>query len=463
MKVDNEGFDKAMARQQERGRSAGGFEQKTSLSAEVIGELPETCFTGYDELSTTDTKVAAILIDGKPAEILDEGQSAVLVLDRTPFYAESGGQVGDTGKLVGNGTEFEVRDTQKLAGTFHGHVGKMVSGSMRVGESLTASIDGDRRKAIVLHHSATHLLHAALQKVLGPHVQQKGSLVAPDHLRFDFSHAQPVTSEEINTIEKMVNGEVRLNPSSEARVMAYDEAIRTGAQALFGEKYGDQVRVMRFGDFSTELCGGTHVERVGDIGLFKITAETAVASGTRRIEAVAGEAALSWVQNMEDVLRNAARKLNTAPAKLEGQIGALLEKTRAIQKEIDELKSRLAEASGDDLLSSAQDINGIPVLSVQIKDIDPKAMRETVDHLKDKLGSAVVVIGNTEGGKVRLAAGVSKDLTDKLQAGKLINFVAEQVGGKGGGRPDFAQAGGPDAEKLGDALESVAGWVMENT
>jgi alanyl-tRNA synthetase len=463
MKVDNEGFDKAMARQQERGRSAGGFEQKASLSAEVIGELPETCFTGYDELSTTDTRVAAILIEGKPVETLDEGQSAVLVLDRTPFYAESGGQVGDIGKLVGNGAEFEVRDTQKLAGTFHGHVGKMVSGSMRVGESLTASVDGDRRKAIVLHHSATHLLHAALQKVLGPHVQQKGSLVAPDHLRFDFSHAQPVTSEEINTIEKMVNREIRLNPSSEARVMAYDEAIQTGAQALFGEKYGDQVRVMRFGEFSTELCGGTHVERVGDIGLFKITAETAVASGTRRIEAVAGEAALSWVQNMEDVLRNAARKLNTAPAKLEGQIGVLLEKTRAIQKEIDELKSRLAEASGDDLLSSAQDINGIPVLSVQIKDIDPKAMRETVDHLKDKLGSAVVVIGNTEGGKVRLAAGVSKDLMDKLQAGKLINFVAEQVGGKGGGRPDFAQAGGPDAEKLGTALESVAGWVMENT
>jgi alanyl-tRNA synthetase len=459
--VDLDGFSEALAKQQERGRASGKFSQQAQISTETIENLSPTRFLGYEQLEVEDAEVAAILVDGKEVDALEAGQSATVLLDQTPFYAESGGQVGDTGRLLGDGLEFEVEDTVKLAGAFHGHIGKLLKGQLAPDDKVTARIDAARRQAIVLHHSATHLMHAALKKVLGDHVEQRGSLVAPDHLRFDFTHPRAVTEDELREIERLVNQEIRVNPTSEVQVMDFDDALKTGAAALFGEKYGDRVRVLRFGDFSIELCGGTHVEKVGDIGQFKIVEESAIAAGIRRIVAVAGEPAVERVQTMEGQLKQLARTLKVAPEALEDRLDQLLDRNRSLERELEELKSRLASASGDELVGQAEPVNGIQVLAARLDDVDPKSLRDTVDRLKEKLGKSVVVIGGASDGKVRIAAGVSKDLISRISAGNLINFVAQQVGGRGGGRPDFAQAGGSQPENLDGALGSVKAWVGE--
>jgi alanyl-tRNA synthetase len=461
--VDLDGFAEALARQQERGRASGKFAQQGQVSAQVIKDLEATEFLGYEQLETGDARVVAILVDGEAVDRLEADAEAILLLDRTPFYAESGGQVGDSGRIRGDGAEFAVEDTFKLAGAFHGHAGKLTAGTLKPGAVVAPQVDAERRQAIVLHHSATHLMHAALKRVLGDHVEQRGSLVAPDHLRFDFTHPRAVTAEELAEIERLVNREIRVNPPSDVRVMAFDDALKTGATALFGEKYGDRVRVLRFGDFSVELCGGTHVGRVGDIGQFKIVEEAAIAAGIRRIVAVAGEAAVQRIQSMDSQLKDLARVLKVAPDALADRLEQILERGKSLEKEVDLLKSKMASASGDEMLGRAVDVNGIKVLAARLDQIDPKALRDTVDRLKQRLGSAVVVIGSAEDGKVRLAAGISDNLLSRLQAGNLINFVALQVGGKGGGRPDFAQAGGSQTENLDGALASVPSWVGENS
>jgi len=461
--VDEDGFNAEMAKQQERGRSAGKFAQQAQISAETITNLEPTEFLGYDLLETTDSVVAAILVDGEQVDQISAADEAILLLDKTPFYAESGGQVGDTGLIRSGDAVFEVQDTIKIAGVFFGHIGTLKSGELRTGMTISAAVDGERRQAIVLHHSATHLMHAALQQVLGGHVEQRGSLVAPDHLRFDFTHPRAVTNAELVEIERIVNREIRVNPDSDVQVMDFDDALETGATALFGEKYGDRVRVMRFGDFSVELCGGTHVNRVGDIGQFKIVEEAAIAAGIRRIVAVAGEAAVEQVQTMDAQLKSLAGVLKIAPNAMEDRLRQIMDRSKSLEKELEELKSKLASASGDEMAGSAVDTNGIKVLSARMDEVEPKALRDTVDRLKDKLGTSIVVIGSADAGKVRLAAGVSKDLLARIQAGNLVNFVAQQVGGKGGGRPDFAQAGGSQPENLDGALKSVQQWVAENS
>ena len=461
--VDQAGFDEAMARQQERGRSSGKFAQQAQISTEAIKLLTPTRFVGYSQLETSDGQIDAILVNGEKVGELKAGQEAVLLLNKTPFYAESGGQVGDTGHITGEGFDFVVEDTIKLAGVYHGHIGKLAKGHLAGGETVHAAVNGPRRQATVLHHSATHLMHAALKKILGGHVEQRGSLVSPDHLRFDFTHPRAVTEEELLEIERMVNEEIRLNPASETDVMSFDDALETGATALFGEKYGDRVRVLRLGDFSTELCGGTHVDRVGDIGQFKIVEESAIAAGIRRITAVAGGVAVKQIQTVETQLRQLARSLNTAPEALDKRIKQILEQNRSLEKELEEIKSRLASASGDELAGQAVDVGDIKVLAARLDGADPRSLRDTVDRLKDRLGKSIIVIGSADSGKVRLAAGVSKDLVTRVQAGNLVNFVAQQVGGKGGGRPDFAQAGGSQPENLDGALTSVVSWVGENS
>jgi alanyl-tRNA synthetase len=462
LSVDLDGFAEALAKQQERGRAAGKFAQQAQISTAAIKDLAATEFLGYELLEADDARVVAILVEGETVEEIHTGDTAVVLLDRTPFYAESGGQVGDTGRIRSSGATFEVEDTIKLAGAFHGHIGTLQQGTLRPGEAVTAHVDAARRQAIVHHHSATHLMHAALKQVLGDHVEQRGSLVAPDHLRFDFTHPRAVTAEELSEIERLVNREIRVNPAADVRVMDFDDTLTTGATALFGEKYGDRVRVLRFGDFSVELCGGTHVDRVGDIGQFKIVEESAIAAGIRRIVAVAGEAAVGQIQAMDDQLRDLARVLKVAPDAMGDRLAQILERSRTLEKEVDELKSKMAAASGDELLGQAADVDGINVLAARLDDVDPKALRDTVDRMKGKLGSSVVVIGSVANGKVRLAAGVSEDLLARIKAGNLINFVAQQVGGRGGGRPDFAQAGGSQPENLEGALASVQGWVGEN-
>jgi len=462
LRVDLEGFNAEMSRQQERGRSSSQFAQQAQVSAETIAILPQTEFLGYEQLMTPEATVAAIVIDGEVTGHLETGQQAMVFLDRTPFYAESGGQVGDTGVLKGDGFEFAVEDTIKVAGVFFAHLGALTAGRMNRGDSVTAAIDADRRRAIVLHHSATHLMHAALKQVLGKHVEQRGSLVAPDHLRFDFTHPRAVTAGEIRQIERLVNEQIRRNPAAKVEVMDFDDALKTGATALFGEKYGDRVRVLQLGDFSTELCGGTHVGRVGDIGQFKIIEESAIAAGIRRIVAVAGAAAVDWVQQMESRFRQVAGILKVAPGAVDERIEQILERTRALEKEVDDLKAQIAMASGDELARQATEVNGVKVLAASIDGTDAQALRSTVDRLKEQLGTSVVVIASTDAGKVRIAAGVSEDLTTRIQAGNLVNSVAQQVGGKGGGRADFAQAGGTQPENLEKALSSVAAWVSEN-
>ena len=456
--TDMAGFEAAMEAQRERARAAQKFNVAQDAGTRVEGH---TQFTGYDHLSDNGA-VIALLRDGKPVTQLAAGESGVVVLDRTPFYAESGGQVGDRGELRLVGVRFIVEDTRK-SGEAVLHIGRMASGGIAIGDQLSAQVDADVRGATVLNHSATHLLHAALRKVLGSHVTQKGSLVGPDKLRFDFSHYEALGDEQLAAIETLVNTQIRANAEARTRVMSYDEAVATGAMALFGEKYGDRVRVLSIGDFSTELCGGTHVQRAGDIGLCRIIGESGIAAGIRRIEAVTGEAALARMTETEQALARLAGLFRTGRTEVEAKVRQVLERSRQLEREIQQLKGKLAAgAGGRDLAAEAQTVAGIRLLVARLDDgTDAAALRETVDRMKDKLGSAVVVLAaaDADSGKVSLAAGVSKDLSTRLKAGELVNAVAVQVGGKGGGRPDFAQAGGTDVAALDPALAAVPQWV----
>ena len=400
------------------------------------------------------------LFRGKDAvQKLSAGEQGMVVFDHTPFYAESGGQVGDQGLLKSGASEFKVADTQKRGGGAHAHMGSVVTGELKIGDTVEAQVDAELRAATVLNHSATHLLHAALRTVLGTHVTQKGSLVAPDRLRFDFSHYQAVTPEELQRIEDLVNTEVRRNEAADVREMGYDEAIKFGAMALFGEKYGNLVRVMKFGDFSTELCGGTHAYRTGDIGLFKIVSEGGVAAGVRRIEAVTGAGALAYVRGLEGVLRKTEDLLRAGKDDVVAKTEALLERNKQLEKQLAQMSGKLAANRGDELLSQAVAVGSAKLLAAELEGVDASALRDLLDQLKNKLGSAVIVLGAANEGKVSLIAGVTADLTSKVKAGELVNMVAQQVGGKGGGRPDMAQAGGTDPSKLGEALKSVPEWV----
>ena len=455
--LDMEGFESEMEAQRARARAASQFKADYA-EAEAFEGSSE--FTGHHQLHDRG-EVTGLYSEGRAVNRLEAGQEGMVILDRTPFYAESGGQVGDQGRLLGEDIEFEVRDTVKY-GDAHGHLGMLRRGSIGYGDTLTARVDEERRQATRLNHSATHLLHAALRKVLGEHVQQKGSLVAPDRLRFDFSHFEALSREQLKRIEALVNAEVRANREADVREMDFDEAMEYGAMALFGEKYGDRVRVMRFGDFSTELCGGTHVERTGDIGFFKIIAEGGVSSGVRRIEALTGHGALRWAEQVEQRLAAAAEALRVSPENVPSRLEQVLERSRGLEKEVERLQQRLASQAGSDLAAQAVDVGGIRVLAARVDGDQAKGLREAVDQLKNKLGSAVVVLAAVDGGKVRLVAGVTKDATDRIKAGELVNVVATQVGGKGGGRPDFAQAGGTDPDALEGALASVPGWVSEH-
>jgi alanyl-tRNA synthetase len=456
VRVDYAGFEAAMERQRERARAASKFRMEASV--DYAGKPTE--FHGYDTLTLEGT-VLAIYREGTPVDEIGVGEAAVVVLDRTPFYAESGGQVGDRGELAGASGTFLVEDTQKIQPEVFGHKGALKAGRLRVGDKVMAGVDGIARARTAWNHSATHLMHAALRKVLGPHVQQRGSLVDAQKTRFDFSHNEPMTEDEIRQVEALVNREIRRNVEVAARIMKYDEAIRAGAMALFGEKYGDEVRVLGMGEFSTELCGGTHVRRTGDIGFFKLVAETGVAAGIRRVEAVTGEGALAWVQAREAKLAEAAAALRTNPDELAQKIAQMQENVRALEKELGRIKSKMASSQGDELADRAQDVKGVKVLAATLEGADAKTLRETLDKLKDRLRSAAIVLAAAEGAKVSLVAGVTADLTAKVKAGELVNFVAQQVGGKGGGRADMAQAGGNDATKLPGALETVKGWVEQ--
>ena len=456
LQLDRDGFDTAMQAQRQRARAASRFDTDYNQRLDVDGE---TTFLGYDGL-TGEGRVQAIFRDGEKTERLSEGQAAMVVLDRTPFYAESGGQVGDQGELSGAWGRFRVDDTQKRDGMFT-HIGELIQGEMRVDDPVRCEVDGVRRQATALNHSATHLMHAALRQVLGDHVAQKGSLVDPDRLRFDFSHFEPVSAEQIRDVETLVNEQIRRNAAVKAEEMALDDALAAGAMALFDEKYGDQVRVLRIGPFSTELCGGTHVERAGDIGAFKIVSESGIAAGVRRIEAVTGAGAVAWWTDLDDKVGRLASLVKGGRDNLDDKVGQLLERNRALEKEIERLKAKLAGSQGADLAAHAVDIEGLRVLAARLDGADAKSLRETVDQLKNKLGTAAVLLAAVEGDKVRLAAGVTQDATDRIKAGDLVNAVARQVGGKGGGRPDMAMAGGNDPARLDSAVESVAGWVRE--
>jgi len=452
--VDMAGFEAAMERQREQARAASKFRMQASV--EYSGQATE--FLGYDTLRV-DARILAIYKEGAEVPSISAGDTAVVVLDRTPFYAESGGQVGDRGRLVSSHGTFNVVDTQKIQADVFGHHGTLATGRLTVNDTVAAEVDTVARARAAFNHSATHLMHAALRAVLGPHVQQKGSLVDADRTRFDYSHNEPLTEEQVRRIEALVNAEIRRNTGVEARIMKYDEAIRVGAMALFGEKYGDEVRVIRMGEFSTELCGGTHVRRTGDIGMFKVVSEGGIAAGIRRIEAVTAEGALAWVQRQEAALAEAAGRLRVSPAELGQKIGQIVDNVKALEKELARLKSKMASSQGDDLAAQAVAVKGTRVLAAVLEGADAKSLRESMDKLKDKLKSAVLVLAAADGEKVALIAGVTSDLTGKVKAGELVNFVAQQVGGKGGGRPDMAQAGGTDPSKLPQALASVREWV----
>ncbi len=456
--IDEAGFDAAMKRQREQARAAGKFKAATSL--EYSGEA--TAFHGYELLEIDEARVLALYVGGTAVPAMEAGQHGIVVLDRTPFYAESGGQVGDSGELraADQRLRFEVEDTQKIQSGVFGHHGRLVSGSLQVGETVSARVDGERRARTVRNHSATHLMHKALREVLGTHVQQKGSLVDPDKTRFDFSHNGPLSADEIRRVEAIVNREILANVPTEAKVMPFDEAVQSGAMALFGEKYGDSVRVLGIGS-SRELCGGTHVVRTGDIGLFKIVAEGGVAAGIRRVEAITGENALTWVQRLDEALSSAAAALKTSPSDLNAKLAQTLEHTRGLERELARMKSKLASSHGADLAAQATDIEGLKVLAISLDGADVKTLRETMDKLKDKLKTAAIVLAGVDGPKISLIAGVTADATSKVKAGELVNFVAQQVGGKGGGRPDMAQAGGTEPARLPQALASVADWVRE--
>ncbi len=459
--VDMAGFEAAMAQQRERARAASQFEAKGTLSAEAIQQLPPSLFTGYDGLEVDSASVVGIVREGRLLEELADGEEATLILDRTPFYAESGGQVGDRGVLSTTFGQFAVSDTVKLAGAFHGHVGRWQGKTLRRGATLRAEVDAARRSATVLNHSATHLLHAALRRVLGDHVQQKGSMVAPDRLRFDFSHFQPVTASELHRIEDLVNAEVRRNEAADVRQMAYKEALDFGAMALFGEKYGEQVRVLKFGDFSTELCGGTHVRRTGDIGLFKIVSEGGVAAGVRRIEALTGAAALAFVGEEEQRLAEVAQLLSAHGAEVVDKLRQLFDRQKKLERELESLKAKAASAATQDLAGEAQDVHGVKVVAARLDGLDAKALREAVDHIKQKLADCVVLLAASSSGKVSLIGGVHGAPLGKVKAGELVAHVAQQIGGKGGGRPDMAQGGGEDTPALVAALAAVPAWVAQ--
>lgn len=453
--VDAAAFDAAMARQKEQARAAGKF--KMSINLEYDGAA--TSFQGYETLETS-AKVLALYKDGAAVEKLNEGELGVVVLDNTPFYAESGGQVGDQGLLKGLDGIFQVEDTLKIQASVFGHHGVLSTGSLSVGEAVQARVDLVARHRTMRHHSATHLMHKALREVLGSHVQQKGSLVDPDKTRFDFSHNAPVSADEIRRIEQIVNAEILENHPTQARVMDIESAQKTGAMMLFGEKYGDEVRVLDIGS-SRELCGGTHVSRTGDIGLFKVVAESGVAAGVRRIEAATGDVALQLVQQQQALLADAASAFKAPASELAGKITQTLDQVKTLEKELARLKSKLASSQGDELAEQAVEIKGVKVLATVLEGADANTLRETMDKLKDKLKTAAIVLASVNAGKVSVAAGVTADTLGKVKAGELVNFVAGQVGGKGGGKPDMAMAGGTDASKLPEALASVAGWVQD--
>ncbi len=454
--VDEAGFNAAMSRQREQARAAGKFKMAQGL--EYTGA--DTTFHGYEHLTHKGAKVSAIYVDGSPVQSAKAGDDAVVVLDQTPFYAESGGQIGDTGELRNATSRFLVEDTIKVQAAVFGHHGRVVEGSVSVGDVLNARVDAERRAKTIRNHSATHLMHKALREVLGGHVQQKGSLVNAERTRFDFAHNAPMTDADIAKVEAIVNAEILANAATQARVLPIEEAQKTGAVMLFGEKYGDEVRVLDIGS-SRELCGGTHVGRTGDIGLFKIVAESGIQAGVRRVEAVTGDNALAYLQSLEGTVNQLASTLKSAPADVPVRLGQLLEQVRGLEKELAAVKGKLASSQGDELLAQAVDVKGLKVLAAVLDGGDAKSLRETLDKLKDKLKSAAIVLAAVEGGKVQLAAGVTSDRTAKVKAGELVNFVAQQVGGKGGGKPDMAMAGGTDPKNLAAALASVQAWVSE--
>ncbi|QOW23792.1 alanine--tRNA ligase [Lysobacter sp. H23M47] len=459
--VDMEGFDAAMERQRDTARAAGKFGNTATMPAELAAQLSPTRFLGYDCVEADGLEVVGLLRDGRSLDRIEAGEEAVVLLADTPFYAESGGQMGDAGQLASTRSMFGVRDTVKFGGQFHGHVGTLRSGALSVGDKVDAQIDATRRGAIVLNHSATHLLHAALRDVLGTHVLQKGSLVAPDRLRFDFSHFQPVTADELALIERKVNAEIRANHEAEVHQMGMQEALDFGAMALFGEKYGDQVRVLRMGETSTELCGGTHVSRTGDIGVFKILSEGGVSAGVRRIEAVTGQGALDHIGAEEKRLRDAAHLLGGSPADITDKVRSVLERQKKLERELEAVKAKLASGATADLAGSAVDVDGIKVLAVRLEGFDARALRDALDRLRQQLGDMVVVLAGAKDGKVSLVAGVNGAAADRVKAGELLSHVAKQINGKGGGRPDMAQGGGEDLPTLPHVLEGVAEWVRE--
>jgi len=463
LEVDMDGFDKAMNEQRERARAAGRFEAKGLMPADLASQLKPTVFLGYDAMYSDASKVVGIVRDGKQVSELADGEEGLLILDRTPFYAESGGQVGDTGELITTAGRLEVRDTLKMGGVFFGHAGRWHGAQpLRTGDVVEASVNALRRQSIVLNHSATHLLHAALRKVLGDHVTQKGSLVAAERLRFDFSHFKPMSREELATVEAMVNTEVRRNAEAEIHNMAYDEAIEFGAMALFGEKYGAEVRVLRMGDFSTELCGGTHVSRTGDIGLFKIVSEAGVASGVRRIEAVTGDGALAYVADEERRLGELSHLLSSSGDDAIEKLRQIFDRQKKLERELESLRSKSAGSAIADLAGTAQHVDGIKVVAARLEGLDAKSLRDGVDQLKQQLGDCVVLLAGAADGRVSLIAGVHGKALERIKAGEIVAHIAAQIGGKGGGRPDMAQGGGADAAELPALLAQLPQWISSH-
>ncbi len=454
--VDQAGFEAAMNRQRDQARAAGKFKMAAGLSYSGV----PTAFHGYEHLNCETSKVVAVYVDGSQVEQANAGDDAVIVLDHTPFYAESGGQAGDTGELRNGTTRVVVEDTFKIQADVFGHHGRIAEGAVKVGDTFAAKVDAELRVKIVRNHSATHLMHKALREVLGAHVQQKGSQVTADRTRFDFAHNASMTDAEIRQVEALVNAEILANAAANAEVMALEDAQKSGAMMLFGEKYGETVRVQTIGS-SKELCGGVHVRRTGDIGVFKIVAESGVAAGIRRVEAVTGDGALAYLQSLEATVNGVAGALKAAPAEITHRIGSLQEQLRALEKEVIALKGKLASNQGDALVAQAIDLNGLKVLAAVLEGADAATLRTTMDQLKNKLKTAAIVLAAVDGTKVQIAAGVTADSIGKVKAGELVNFVAQQVGGKGGGKPDMAMAGGTDASKLAGALASVRGWVAE--
>ena len=454
--VDEAGFEVAMNRQRDQARAAGKFKMAQGL--EYSGA--PTVFHGYDTLNKDSAKVLALYVDGTQVNSIKAGDSAVLVLDNTPFYAESGGQVGDAGELRNQSSLFEVEDTLKIQADVFGHHGQVLEGEIKVGDQLNAKVNAERRARTIRHHSATHLMHKALREVLGAHVQQKGSLVDADKTRFDFTHTAAMTPEQIAQVEQLVNAEILANAATSAKVMSLDDAQKTGAMMLFGEKYGESVRVLEIGS-SKELCGGTHVQRTGDIGIFKILSESGVAAGIRRVEAITGDRALTYLQKLDTQINQLALSLKATPSDLAQRITQLQDHARSLEKELERLGSKLAASQGDELMSQAVEVNGVKILAALLEGADAKVLRETLDQLKNKLKSAAIVLASVQDGKVQLAAGVTADTIAKVKAGDLVNHVAQQVGGKGGGKPDMAMAGGADPKGLTVALKSVQAWVSE--